>query len=328
MPRPTCYTSSSIGSAPDLHKNFLERVEPVSIYWDDSKFVDDGAFLKVFHHCEPPEVMPGIADRIIENQKFFDVIMTYDPRVLQSCPNAVFLTESSCSWIDRKAGGSPAPFIHSFPDGPAALSPIVPNYQGCNVSGKHFSASFLTSSKGSLPGHQLRQELFNKLPENVGSMKIWKHRSPPRIDDKRPTLEPYMFSIVAENSRHAGYYTEKIVDCFVAKTIPIYWGCPSISEHFNMGGILKFETYEGLMCMLRDLGPELYASMLSSIEENFNKALLGVHQWDLIEQYITNGIASKHSDIDSGKRHGHTPPSSNSDTQQISRPIRWASRKP
>src|ERR1700681_167619 len=178
MTKVKCYTSSSIGHAPTLCDNFEQHEDSVSLYWDDAPLVDDGAFLKVIHHCEPPEVFPNVADHIIANQGFFDVIMSYDPRVLENCGGkSVFLTESACSWLDRKAGGSLRPFIHNFPDGPAPLSPVVENYKGCDTSKKEFAISFLTSSKNNFPGHALRQDIFERLPENVGVLRTWKHRS-------------------------------------------------------------------------------------------------------------------------------------------------------
>ena len=124
-------------------------------------------------------------------------------------------------------------------------------------------------------------------------MEIWKHRSPPIIDDKRTILEPYMFSIVPENSRYSGYYTEKIVDCFIAKTIPIYWGCTDIAKHFNTDGIIQFENYDDLVTKLQSLTPDFYHDREPAIAENFRRAMQGVHQWNLIEDYIAEGIANK-----------------------------------
>lgn len=328
MPHPKCYTSSSIGPAPELPRNFLDRPESVSLYWDDAPLVDDGAFLRVIHHCEPPEVFPSVADHIIANQGFFDVIMTYDPRVLRECgEKAVFLTESACSWMDRKSSGSPSPFLHNFPDGPALLSPIVPAYAGCDVTKKDFAVSFLTSSKTHLPGHVLRQEIFEALPEHIGNLRVWKHRSPPRVDDKRPVVEPYMFHIAPENSRNDGYYSEKLVDCFVAKTIPCYWGCTDIGKHFNADGMVIFEDTRDLLRKLQGLTPSFYHERTSAIEENFTRALQGFRQWDAIENYIDQGIARKKAQGKKGSGHESLPQGVHTNTQSLSRSLRWTPRK-
>lgn len=45
-------------------------------------------------------------------------------------------------------------------------------------------------------------------------------------------LAQYRYSLAVENSQIPNYFTEKITDCFLAFTKPIYWGCPNISEYF------------------------------------------------------------------------------------------------
>ena len=292
MPHPKCFTSSSIGPCPDLHKNFFDRPEQVSITWDDGFNFSDDSWFRVHHQCEPVGVL-DIIDKLIANHKHYDLILAFDERVLRECPNARFLTESACSWLPRKWGMTDPFGNMRYENGVYHKNPVVMEYSGCDVSAKRFAASFLTSSKGFMPGHVLRQEIYDRLPAQVGALPIWKHRSPPIIDDKRTILEPYMFSIVPENSRASGYYTEKIVDCLVAKTIPIYWGCKNIDKHFNVDGILQFDNYDSLARTLAALTPEFYASRKQAIEENFKTALRGVHQWNLIEDYIDEGIVRK-----------------------------------
>ena len=49
---------------------------------------------------------------------------------------------------------------------------------------------------------------------------------------KTPALLPYDYSIAMENSSQSNYWTEKISDCYLCWTMPIYWGCPNIHEFF------------------------------------------------------------------------------------------------
>lgn len=287
MSRPVCYTSSSIGHCPDLSNNFLDRPETVSITWDDGfHFEGDDSFLRVFHQCEPPEVL-DIRQKLIENHSYYDLIMAFDERVLRECPNAVFLTESACSWLGRISGNVTS---HFNPD----KFPAVAHYEPFDSEKKKFAVSFLTSSKNSFPGHHLRHQIYDNLANSYeNGLEVWKHKSPPRIDDKKPTVEPYMFSIAVENSQHNGYYTEKIVDCFIAKTIPIYWGCPNIGNYFNREGIIEFTGWNDLLESLYTLNVEFYHGRRNAIEENYRIALKSVHQWDLIENYISEAIYKK-----------------------------------
>lgn len=46
-------------------------------------------------------------------------------------------------------------------------------------------------------------------------------------------LKSYRFTIAFENSFHPGYVTEKIIQPFAARCIPIYWGGTSALRYFN-----------------------------------------------------------------------------------------------
>jgi hypothetical protein len=48
--------------------------------------------------------------------------------------------------------------------------------------------------------------------------------------DKLATIAGYQFAICFENMSLPGYVTEKIIDCFVAGTIPLYLGAPDIAS--------------------------------------------------------------------------------------------------
>ena len=189
MPKIKCYTSSMIGPCPTLHENFMQREETVSIYWDDAIVnpPQDDSFFKVVHQCEPRESL-DIIDKLIANYAHYDLIMAFDERVLRECPNAVFLTESACSWLPRKTNGTIDPLGLMNYNGVLHKNPVDINYQGCDVTKKEFAVSFLTSSKNSFPGHRLRQEIFEKLPQAVGDLRVWKHRSPPIVGINEPYL--------------------------------------------------------------------------------------------------------------------------------------------
>jgi hypothetical protein len=53
-------------------------------------------------------------------------------------------------------------------------------------------------------------------------------------------LNKYKFIICFENSSNDGYITEKIFNCFFAKTIPIYWGSSKISKYFNENSYIEY----------------------------------------------------------------------------------------
>ena len=54
-----------------------------------------------------------------------------------------------------------------------------------------------------------------------------------------------------ENCKQDGFFTEKLIDSLIVGTIPIYWGCSDVSEHFDPRGIIQFESLEQLERILK-----------------------------------------------------------------------------
>jgi hypothetical protein len=87
-------------------------------------------------------------------------------------------------------------------------------------------------------------------------------------------LLDYRFSIAIENlSCDDNYFTEKLTDCFLTGTIPIYHGCLNIGEFFDERGILTFNTQEELKSILDSLNEEKYNNMLEYAQNNLNTCL-------------------------------------------------------
>ena len=248
---------------------------PVSFTVDDG-FVPPGSYFKVLHRVEPPEVL-NLNSRIIPRYKDFDLILTWQEEMLHQCPNAVFLSESPCNWLERTRHGlTLEEFKKRMP---------VPNE-------KSFSVSFLTSSKTQTPGHRLRVDIYNRLPVVLGQVPIFKVMTPPRVD-KRDFLMPHQFHIAVENAWHDNWFADKIVDPFIARSIPIYWGCPNLDKFFNMDGVIRFNSYGELEGALMSLTPDFYPSRIAAVEENYNLAMNYVHTWDRIADEIRQGITRK-----------------------------------
>lgn len=111
------------------------------------------------------------------------------------------------------------------------------------------------------------------------------------ISKKEDGLNSYMFSIAIENDSYETYFTEKIIDCFLTGTVPIYMGAPDIGDHFNIDGIIQLEDIRNKNGKY-DLGvltPELYHSMKEPIEDNYNRSL----QYDVLEDWIYKNYFEK-----------------------------------
>jgi hypothetical protein len=78
------------------------------------------------------------------------------------------------------------------------------------------------------------------------------------IEDKNEVISKYRFNICFENVAYPGYITEKIFDAFLAKTIPVYYGAPDITEFIPSNSFIdasKFEKFDDLIEYLINIDP-------------------------------------------------------------------------
>jgi len=106
------------------------------------------------------------------------------------------------------------------------------------------------------------------------------------IIEKESIFGGPMFAAVIENTCHNGYFTEKITDCMMLKTIPIYWGCSNIEKFYNIEGIISFKSADEFIQICNNLTPEYYTSRLEIIEENYRR----VNQYQKYEHRICSKI--------------------------------------
>lgn len=203
---------------------------------------------------EPKEIS-NTSDLAIKYNNFFDLILTSCPNVLQNCKNAELFLYASC-WIltreDKSRANHRSEYFNIF------------------STDKDFSLSFVMSQKNWLPGHKLRHESIDIIRKKR-SYDLFFPQSIP-MDEKYKLFEKSMFHIAIENTKNVNYISEKIVDCFMSYTLPIYWGCPNIADYFNTDGIIFFNDKEELSYILDNLTADDYYSRLNAINENYNIA--------------------------------------------------------
>ncbi|MBQ7595964.1 MAG: alpha-1,3-fucosyl transferase, partial [Clostridia bacterium] len=88
------------------------------------------------------------------------------------------------------------------------------------------------------------------------------------VADKLEFQKDYKFSIAFENDSSLDYTTEKIMDAFAAKTIPIYWGNKNIANDFNPKSFINCHDYDSFEQVVErvkeiDNDPELFRSILA-----------------------------------------------------------------
>lgn len=154
--------------------------------------------------------------------------------------------------------------------------PYIPFYYGVSWVGaacasQKFPKTRLLSFVGSIlhadvHGYSLRKAVAQRLSE-AGLADCY-GRGIRDINEKAAGLADYCFSVAMENFQQDYYFTEKLVDCFLMETVPVYWGCPGIGKIFDERGILRFETLDDLMRIVGGLSVDQYQEMLPFVLRN------------------------------------------------------------
>ena len=101
---------------------------------------------------------------------------------------------------------------------------------------------------------------------------------------KKPALE-YMYHFAVENCSEEGYFTEKVMDCFVTYSVPVYFGDPCIGDIFVPDGIIRLDP-DNITTQVNLLTPELYHSKRDAIVENRKRAERYRHFEDNIVSHL------------------------------------------
>jgi hypothetical protein len=108
-----------------------------------------------------------------------------------------------------------------------------------------------------------------------------------RILNKEEGLNDYHYSVCFENDIYDTYFTEKILDCFATKTIPIYSGTKRISEHFDDKSIIFVDDNFDI----KNINKDFYYDNLDSINKNFEL----VQEYDILDDWLYNNFFTKYN---------------------------------
>lgn len=82
-------------------------------------------------------------------------------------------------------------------------------------------------------------------------------------------LSNYKFNIAFENSQAPGYITEKLTDCYLANTVPIYWGSSGDVYPYPKESMIcanDYASFEDLVARIKEVdeNDDLYLSLLNA----------------------------------------------------------------
>lgn len=131
---------------------------------------------------------------------------------------------------------------------------------------KDADISVICSNKTMTKGHRRRIKFVDEVLKGVRMSRFG--RGYAEIADKWEGLARFRYSLAIENSRHPHYWTEKISDCFLAGTVPIYWGAPNIRDYFPEDSMIVLDSLdpsEALRIIKEGVSPADYERRLPAL---------------------------------------------------------------
>lgn len=245
-----------------------EFPQPVVIHVDKKKTSPKrpGEF-SVLYLCEPEPILPAMTRYARAHLDLFDLVVVSSEHLVGSSPKVVPL-EFGTTWL------------------PAGVAPPE----------KRPGISIVVGRKRRAEGHRLRHELWRRQDEILAPKSFFKsERGWPRKlswlrgcswvdplpanpwgwpalgDSKLPLFET-QFHIAIENCRSRYYFTEKLIDCLLTDTVPIYWGCRNIGDYFDTSGIIQVENLDELIAACNTATAGLYQRMEPARAKNRERA--------------------------------------------------------
>jgi hypothetical protein len=133
---------------------------------------------------------------------------------------------------------------------------------------KSKSWSAIASNKSFVPGHRLRLAFIEELRRRGGGDIFG--RGTRELAVKWDGLADYRYSVAIENCQYPDYWTEKIADCFLAGTVPFYFGCPNILDFFPAEALVWLDVEQpekAIRRMDEVLGSNDYEQRLPALEK-------------------------------------------------------------
>ena len=191
---------------------------------------------------EPFEINPYPYHFVFDNvgvDKFF-AVFTHDKRLVDAYENVYYVTQAG-TWLpeDKRVDQEKTDLV-----------------------------SIIASHKSITEGHRMRHKIVRELSESID---VFGYGYNP-LDCKSEGLSKYKFSFAVENSQVPGYFSEKIIDCFLTKTIPIYWGDPCIGDIFDTNGIIIINSGSDLGSLISQDLDSYYRNNIDSVQKNYEIA--------------------------------------------------------
>jgi hypothetical protein len=252
------------------YENLLSPKRPTYSLVDAPGCIVQGDIPTVYMQVEP-EAIVHQEFYLLQNYHRYTHILTFNDNVLKSCPNAYKYVYGTSRFFMRGADPKTMEDVKT-------LSPDQ----------KQFKVTSVFNDKMMTIGHAFRRQVFLNQGIFHGILPIacaffiagdsgalqpnstHPQQNPRLGESKWDMFHDAQFHLTIENSRQVNYFTEKLCDALITYTIPIYYGCPNISEYFDTTGwiILEDENLSTLANALYQLTPDHYERHKETVLKN------------------------------------------------------------
>jgi len=254
-----------------------------------------------------PDVITKLRARVISQAASFQQIFSHDPETIAALTNASLFPHGG-SWILPSAVAAHESCLLES-RGSLKVSSSTSSWA---ARPKRFGISFVCGSKSQTEGHRLRLALWERqssLNDGLASDFYISGARPGsaangqlnRVLPSKPSakllLFDTMFHVAIENVRQQDYFSEKLLDCFLTRTVPIYWGCPNVSSYFDISGLIVVEwdndldsSASALVQRINSLTPDDYACRQGAITNNFFAAKNWIDQRSRMESAVNEHL--------------------------------------
>jgi len=104
----------------------------------------------------------------------------------------------------------------------------LPDVENYSIPDKNKTISIISSLKKKRFGHRKRISFLSTLMSRYGGKMDYYGDGFANLPDKLEAIAPYKYHIAIENCNLTNYWTEKLTDAWIAWSLPIYCGDPSI----------------------------------------------------------------------------------------------------
>jgi len=206
---------------------------------------------------EPNEYF-GLHTFAMNNHNHFTCILTWDKEILDNCDNALLFLHG-LSWLKKD-------YVDKM-----------------EMAKKEFEVSYLCGGKRLVEGHFVRHKLYNRGNEITIPRKWFYTLKDNEIGPngnymvtdmagKNICWDKSMFHIAIENISRDNFFTEKILDAFLTKTIPIYYGCKNINEYFYADGVYQCKNENEIIEVCNSLTEQDYYDKIDIVNANYELA--------------------------------------------------------